>query len=367
MSSSAARRAALAALGVALCIALIAASPRAASPPATVAVEAAPLPTAIPLPPTQVYPMPERYALSDGMNLRSITLDGQTSPEEALALELVPTPAVPTPAPKPRPKLLTIPGFGPSMRGKLIIQTQRLDVYVGSNTFDPADIASVAWKLESLLIENEAGLRPTKLDHRISIGFYSRASAPSRGTRGIAYTDAGRIEIFYAPNENMSAAFTVAAHELAHHLQYQRYGESVHSRSDMILLEGMATWISGVRWLKEYGVPSWRGRANQLYNQGIPLQIVGAQRYGSDNAYELWASFVSYIYRKYGMDVVDQLYISSRGRAVGTADYKGVTGKTLQELTKDWQEWVKAYEPPPDPTPTPVPQPTATPAPRPGR
>jgi hypothetical protein len=165
----------------------------------------------------------------------------------------------------------------------------------------------------------------------------------------------------------MHAAFTIAAHEMAHQLQSQRYGNAVQSRSDVILLEGGATWISGARWLDEYGVPSWRGRANQLYNQGIPLRLVGAQAYGSDNAYEMWASFVSYIYRRYGMATVDKLYRSSRGRAQASADYEGVTGKSITELTADWRKWVIAYVPPtPTPEPTPVPA-TPTPLPKPGR
>lgn len=288
-------------------------------------------------------------------------MDGEVlaSALEQLALELVPTPQIVLPvAPKPRAaRPARLPGLGPRMRGKLIVQTQRIDIYVGSGSFDPDELAQYVWKLESLLIENESGFYPTKLSRRISIGFYSKGSAPSAGTRGIAYTDSGRIEIFYSPHEDISAAFTIAAHELAHQLQNERYGTAVHSRSDMILLEGQATWVSGVRWLKEYGVPSWRGRAFQLYSQGIPLTLTGAQRYGSDNAYEMWASFVSYIFKHYGMDTVDELYVSSRGRAVGSADYKGVTGKTLAELTTAWRAWVLSYEPPPPPTATPIPVP----------
>ena len=41
----------------------------------------------------------------------------------------------------------------------------------------------------------------------------------------------------------------VAAHELAHHLEAQRYGNAVQRRADTILHEGMATWIAGEYWL----------------------------------------------------------------------------------------------------------------------
>jgi hypothetical protein len=320
----------------------------------------APIEEATVLPLAPELPNPEHFSPN------AMALEGAASAQEHADLAILPTPLIEAPTAKPRParRALVIPGYGPKMRGKLLVQTQRIDVYIGSGSFDPSELADIAWKLESLLIQNESGFQPTKLSRRISIGFYSKASAPSKGTRGIAYTDAGRIEIFYNSNEDMSAAFTIASHELAHQLQNERYGDAIHSRSDFILLEGQATWVAGVRWLREYGVPSWRGRANQLYNRGVPLTLIGAQSYGADNAYELWASFVSFIYRKYGMDALDELYISSRGRAVGSANYKGVLGKSLADLTKDWREWVLTYEPPPSPTPEPT---AAPPTPTPKR
>jgi hypothetical protein len=362
------RRPALIAGCILLCLALIAISPRGATTQAEHAIVVAqgsgvhtdqlisPFERPVPV------PVPLVALSSEHFSTNAMALEGPASAQEFLDLELVPSPEVLFPTAKPRARLAKIVGYGPRMRGKLLLQTQRIDVYVGTGTFNARDVADVAWKLESLLIQNESGFYPTKLGRRISIGFYSKGSAPSAGTRGIAYTDAGRIEIFYNSQEDISAAFTIASHEMAHQLQNERYGDAVHSRSDMILLEGQATWVAGVRWLKEYGVPSWRGRANQLYHRGVPLTLVGAQRYGSDNAYELWASFVSYIYRRYGMATLDELYRSSRGRAVGSADYKGVLGKTLPEITESWRTWVLNYEPPPSPTPTPIPVP-ATPTP----
>jgi hypothetical protein len=357
-----ARRSVLIVLSVALCAALLAVSSRAAQTPTAPALAAnqpvqvaqqkilAPVARSSPAALPAQLPVPARFSAN------AMALEGVASAQEHLDLAILPTPEILAPTAKPRParRPISIPGYGPQMRGRLLIQTQRIDVYIGNGTFDPQELADIAWKLESLLIQNEAGFQPTKLSRRISIGFYSKGSAPSAGTRGIAYTDVGRIEIFYNANEDMSGAFTIASHELAHQLQNERYGDAIHSRSDFLLLEGQATWVAGIRWLKEYGVPSWRGRANQLYNQGIPLNLIGAQRYGADNAYELWASFVSYIYRNYGMDALDELYISSRGRAVGSADYTGVLGKSLAELTKDWRNWVMTYEPPPSPTPEPT-------------
>jgi hypothetical protein len=246
------------------------------------------------------------------------------------------------------------------MRGELVAQTARLDVYVGRGTFDADLVAEVAPALERMLLQDEQGFWPTRLDRRISIGFYSMGSAPSRGTRGMAYTADGRIEIYFRPGEDIRSAVTIASHELAHHLQYQRYGRAVQSRADTILHEGGATWIAGVRWLSEYDAQSWRGRAKALNEAGIPLVLVSAERYGADNAYELWASFVSFIVKRYGVEAYDELYASSRGRAPGSADYQGVLGASFKDLQAEWQEYVRTYEPPP-PEPTATPEPTTVP------
>lgn len=265
--------------------------------------------------------------------------------------------AVP-PTVRPRVRLAAIPGDGPAMRGTRVLKTRRLDIYVGKNTLTAEDVQAIGPLLEALLIENEQGLG-TFIKRRISVGFYNPAFAPSRGTRGIAYTDEGRIELFYRPGEDPRAAATIAAHELGHHLEYARYGRDVQQRADIILHEGGATWIAGVRWLDKYDARSWRERAFQLASSGVPLRLIGAQRSGSDVSYELWGSFVSYIYKYYGIGTLDELYRSSRGRAAGSADYLGITGKTLAELTTDWRAWVLAYT---EPTPTPVPmRPTVTP------
>lgn len=267
-----------------------------------------------------------------------------------------------SPTPKPKPKSLYVPGDGPPMRGTLVMQTERLDVYVGKGSFSLEQVAALAPRLERLLMVNENGFWPTKLDHRVSIGFYSRASAPSRGTRGMAYTAESRIEVYFNADEDPAKAATIAAHELAHHLQYQRYGKDVQQRADTILHEGQATWVSGIRWLSEYNAESWRRRAKQINESGVPLALVGAQSYGADNAYELWASFVSYLVKFYGMENFDALYASSRGRAVGSANYEGIYGKSLQELTAEWREYIQTIPPPtPEPSPTPELTPTTEP------
>ena len=241
------------------------------------------------------------------------------------------------PAPRPRPAPARIPGDGPAMRGTLVAQTARLDLYVGKNTFTEEQISDRAAKFERVLIAAEDYFG-TRLKHRVSVGFYR--TPPARGVRGMAYTDQGRAEIYYHPEEDIGNATTVVMHELGHHLEAQRYGENNQRKADTILHEGMATWIASIRWLDKCGASTWRERAQQLKARGIPLRLLTAEDSGANNAYEMWASFVDYLTRQYGWDAVDELYMSGRGRAPGSANYEEVLGKSLDELADDWRAWV---------------------------
>jgi hypothetical protein len=225
------------------------------------------------------------------------------------------------------------------MPGTLVAQTERLDLYVGKQTFSADQVAALAPLLEELLRDGEARFG-TRLERRVSIAFYRAALAPSRGVRGMAYTDAGRVELFYRPYERPERAATIAAHELGHQLEVVRYGESVQRRADTILHEGLATWIAGDRWLPMCGATNWKERARQLHSAGIPRRLLTAERSGADNAYELWASFVDFLIDRYGWEQFDALYRSGRGRAPGSSDYQAIIGKSLDEIADEWRAWV---------------------------
>jgi hypothetical protein len=254
-----------------------------------------------------------------------------TLPSQPQPAVIAPAPAVIAPA--------RIAGDGPRMAGTLVAQTARLDLYVGKNTFSPGQVAELASLLELLLRKDEARLGTT-LKRRVSIAFYRAALAPKRGVRGMAFTDSGRAELYYRPYEDPERAATVAAHELGHQLEVQRYGEAAQRRADTILHEGMATWIAGHRWLTMCDATTWHERARQLRDAGVPLRLLTAERSGADNAYELWASFVHFLTLRYGWEKLDALYISGRGRAPGSANYQHVLGKSLDELADEWREWV---------------------------
>ena len=232
-----------------------------------------------------------------------------------------------------------IAGDGPHLRGELVAQTERFDVYVGVNTFPPEQIAALAPHLEQILRDNEYWYGE-RLTHRISLGFYRPAAAEIHGARGMAYTDQARAEVYFAPDESLDRALVVAAHEIAHHLEEQRFGTEVQKRADTILHEGLANWITGARWLNMAGATTWKERGQQLRDAGIPLRLLSAEQYGANNAYEMWASFVHYLLRFYGWEKFDQLYASGQSRYPGSADYQGVYGKSLDELATEWRAWL---------------------------
>lgn len=262
---------------------------------------------------------------------KRVVLPEALEPLGRVAPKIVPAP--------PRPQIPRLPGEGPIMAGELVRRTARVDLYVGVGSFSADQIYGIAPTIEWLLSRVEYNMEK-KLNRRVSLGFYRLGRAPSRGTRGIAYTSERRAEVYYNASEELNRSLKIVAHELAHHVQYQYYGEAAQRRADLILLEGMATWSVGKSWYGEDGAVNWPDRARQIYESGVPLNLLTAPRYGTDASYELWASFISYIVTIYGWETMDALYLSSRGRAPGSADYQGVTGKTLTELSNEWRAWV---------------------------
>lgn len=247
---------------------------------------------------------------------------------------------LPTPIPKVAPTSF-LPGRGPTLPGELVYSGRRLDFYVGRNTFTAEQVAELGVKGEWALSYIQRRFA-VQLSRRISVGVYSRGMAPSVGTRGIAYTDADNVQIFYRADEDLQRALVILAHELAHQLQAEAYGVEAQRRADTVLLEGLATWIAGEYWLSLSGAPSWQARSRDLVQAGYGASLAAAGRTAdSDTAYELWAGFVDYLATTYGWDRFNALYVSGRGRAPGSADYQGIYGKSFGELASEWRATLK--------------------------
>ncbi|MEF3273972.1 MAG: hypothetical protein K6356_06150 [Chloroflexus sp.] len=230
-----------------------------------------------------------------------------------------------------------LPGRGPVLPGEFVYAGRRLDFYVGRATFSADQVRDLAVKVEYALGYLQRRF-DVELTDRVSIGFYNPALAPTSDTRGIAYThDRTVIHIFYGPREETYQALVIITHELAHALQAEAYGRDAQARADLILLEGLATWISGEYWLSLSESPPFQARARELYNAGYRGNLAALA--GSANsmaAYEMWAGFVEYLARTYGWDKFNELYATGRGRAPGSANYRGIYGKSFQELYTEW-------------------------------
>ncbi|NTW97011.1 MAG: hypothetical protein HGB28_00460 [Oscillochloris sp.] len=229
-----------------------------------------------------------------------------------------------------------LPGHGPTLPGEMVYSGRRLDVYVGNGTFSAEEVASLGVKAEWALSYIQKRF-DAQLTERISVGVYSTSQAPGRGTRGIAYTYGNsNVRIYYRAGEDQHDALVILSHELAHALQADAYGSSAQSRADTVLLEGLASWISGEYWLSLSGASSFQGRAQELYQAGHRGNLASLGRSNLDVAYDMWAGFVDYLARSYGWEKFNRLYTTGRGRGPGSADYQGIYGKSFQELYTDW-------------------------------
>jgi hypothetical protein len=138
----------------------------------------------------------------------------------------------------------------------------------------------------------------------------------------------------------------VLAHELFHQLQRDYYGERAHRRADVILLEGMATWGTRAFFADADGQPRYRRRVRAALAAGELLPLTTSLerdcRTSTRNIiYDQWASFVEFLLATGGRERFDALYRASTGRVAGSADYRGVYGKTLAQLEADWRAWLQ--------------------------
>ena len=257
-----------------------------------------------------------------------------------------PTRPAPTPTGSPTPIptatiVPALPGVGPDMAGERIVQASRYDVYLGISSLPAESVLAILPRIDAGLDAAEASLG-TRLQARASVAFYRLARRPARGVRAQALTEERRLELFYAPEEDAGGAVRVAIHELAHQLEADRYGGDNQRLADTILHEGLATWLAGDEWLAPTGSASWRERGRDLMDQGR-LRAIRSDPSGAaaNDAYEGWASFVDYLITTYGWTAFDDLYCSGDGRYPGSADYRLVYDKPLDDLVDEWHGWLQ--------------------------
>jgi hypothetical protein len=245
----------------------------------------------------------------------------------------------PDTTPKPAPIFETA---APVLAGELITRTAHLDLYRSEGGLTMMALLDLAPAFEEALRRVGARMN-AQLAGRVGLSF----EPPQRGPcalRGVTLSHQRTIRLFYEPDAARAIVLGVVAHELAHELQHDYYGWAAHQRSDVILLEGQATWASGDYMLDAQGRPRWQVAAERALAEGrlLPLDTsleADCRTTTRNSAYTGWASFVAFL-MTYGRERFDALYRSGRGHTPGSADYAGVYGKSLQTLDQEWRAWL---------------------------
>ena len=238
------------------------------------------------------------------------------------------------------------------LRGGVVVgRTAHFDVQALPDSPVVGHAEAVAAAAEAVLPTVEARLG-TPLQGRVSLLLVPADTAPSPcPPRAAAFPARRRIVLFAGPETLEPRALAAfLAHELGHQLTRDRWGVL---GNDLRLSEGIATWAAEPYWLVWRG---WRSLdaavADYLAARAFtPLAepregcLVAAER---DVYYSAWASFVDFLARRYGWDRVGAA-LAMPGADEARADYRGAFGRSLEELSAEWEREVAG--PHPDPLP----------------
>ena len=167
--------------------------------------------------------------------------------------------------------------------------------------------------------------------------------------RGYSMLDTNIISVQASPETGDSQIYGAAAHEFGHVVSTNLFGGSP---PDVILLEGMATWLGSEAWLEWHGFGSMdnavRGFAEEeIYIPLSEAHVPDAQGMSEaecwkqrDVRYTQWAGFVGFLVDTYGMDSIEKLWSveESSGSDPGETyeHYEVVLGRTLEDLESQW-------------------------------
>lgn len=234
-------------------------------------------------------------------------------------------PGAPTPAPAP---------LADTMQR---IDGEFLQIAVAEGLYSAEEQARLNTDLERALeyVVQRFGTAPSGLIETL-IG-----REPGCGLHGIAYTDVRRVQVFTCPSLPRIRAVNIMAHEFVHQLAHDRYGNA-HLATDLILLEGTATWGAGAYWLGD--AADFRSFVQPWVAGGATLPLatsyVGRSISDMNTLYYQWGSFVEFLIEVYGRERFDALYVSGGNQVPGGANYVGIYGKGLDALEQEWRAWV---------------------------
>ena len=267
-----------------------------------------------------------------------------------------------------------------------VLNTEHIEFFLGRDSVSEPMLREYARHIESELSEiaKKLGINPSiAFPGGIHLNFISPESelvdyggrwhCPVRGLAflqpfDLASVTMGRepapISAWIVADEETEAGqvIAVAAHELSHHVGWAKFGHI----EDIILVEGLATWLAQDTWLRWHG---WDSLDEVVYGfLSAGTYIPFAQRHERpervsdtdclarrDTLYTEYASFVGFLIDRYGMDRFEELTDTipvmpkTRGQGILTPTSSPVSTPeqsshhlwptTMRSMDGAWRSW----------------------------
>lgn len=284
-----------------------------------------------------------------------------------------------TPLAYPGPGNIAAPAvelpFGITLRRE-VLRTDHVKFYLAPDSLSKAKLVAYASPIEAELTEiaERLGIDPSSaFPGELIMTFVSPRServgpmelGPGQcPVRGLAITGrvSGPLQAWVVAEDKTASdqVIAVAAHEIAHHFGWARFG----GIGDSLLGEGLATWLARESWLRWHGWDSLDEAVRGFRSAGtyVPFaQRDEVQGPVSDEAclarrdtlYTEYASFVGFLIDGYGLVRFEELAETiatvaitvrpgpptptpSRALRAPMPDYQAVYGRSLEELEQEW-------------------------------
>jgi len=265
--------------------------------------------------------------------------------------------------------------FGINLRRE-VLSTDHLKFYLAPDSVSRARLVAYASQIEAELTQmaGKVGIDPSiAFPGELIMTFVSPRServgpmelGPGQcPVRGLAITGrvSGPLQAWVVADDETPAdqVIAVAAHEVAHHVGWARFG----GIGDGLLAEGIATWLAQESWLRWHEWDSLDEAVRGFRSEGtyVPLddrdenlgRVSDAECLARrDTLYTEYASFVGFLIDTYGLVRFEQLADTvatvtatvspglptpSPAQALRPPmpDYKAVYGRRLEELEQEW-------------------------------
>lgn len=159
--------------------------------------------------------------------------------------------------------------------------------------------------------------------------------------KGISHPNRARVQVFTCNTIPYTSAIAIMAHEYVHRLIDDRFGGKP-IRTDLMLVEGLATYGAGGYWLNGY--KDFRSYVHAMHARGIdPPLTKDPLLDGTDSmndTYYQWASFVEFLIEQDpSLEKIYRLYPTGTG-VPGSAQYKDAFHKSRADLEIEWRKWI---------------------------